>query len=157
MKLSFPIRAALVLVTLCLLAACGSGKPVRRINPPAVGIQQLAVQADGRWQIELRIQNFSTVPSVFDTFEASLEVEGVNAGSVYVKPALEIPGQSADLVTVALSPSRDAAARLAEAVRSGSFGYQLRGEIVTSEPKNKFPVSRSSRLSPVPGRPDTYR
>lgn len=157
MKLSFLLRAAFVLVTLSLLAGCGSGKPVRRINPPAVGIQQLAVQADGRWQIELRIQNFSTVPTVFDTFEASLEVEGVNAGSVYVKPALEIPGQSADLVSVALSPSRDAAARLTEAVRSGSFGYQLRGEVITSEPKNKFPVTRSSRLSPVPGRPDTYR
>lgn len=157
MKLSLPIRAFLVVLILSLLAACGSGKPVRRINPPAITIQQLAVQPDGRWQIELRIQNFSTVPTVFDTVEASLEIEGANAGSIYVKPALEIPGQSADLVSISITPSREAATRLTETVRNGSFGYQLRGGVVTSEPKNKFPVTQSSRLSPVPGRPDTYR
>jgi hypothetical protein len=129
---------------------------VRRINPPAVSIQQLSVQSDGRWQLELRVQNFSTVPMLFDTFEAGLEIEGSNAGSIYVRPALEIPGQSADVVSAIVSPSRDAAERLARAAE-GSVGYQLRGEVVTTEPSRKFPVTHASRLSPVPGRPNTYR
>ncbi|WP_257387010.1 LEA type 2 family protein [Tahibacter caeni] len=157
MKLSHPIRAAFVLVCLCLLAACGGGKPVRRINPPALSIQQLAVQADGRWLIELRVQNFSTVPMRFDTLEAGLEIEGTNVGAVFLRPAIEIPGQSADIVEATLSPGRDAGTRLAEAARDGSVGYQLRGTIETGEPAKKFPLSQSSRLSPVPGRPNTYR
>lgn len=157
MKLSPVLRFALVLVSLTLLAACGGGKPVRRINPPALSIQQLAVQADGRWLLELRLQNFSTVAMRFDTIEAGLEIEGVNAGALYVRPQLEIPGQSADVIEATLAPSRDAATKLAEAARSGSVGYQLRGGIESGEPAKKFPLSQSSRLSPVPGRPDTYR
>jgi hypothetical protein len=157
MKLSLLVRAALVLLVLSLLSACGGGKPVRRINPPAVSIQQLSVQADGRWLLELRVQNFSTVPMVFDTFEAGLEIETTNAAALYLKPALEIPGESADIITATVAPSRDAAKQLEEAARSGSIGYTLRGGIATSEPKKKFPVNRTSRLSPVPGRPNTYR
>lgn len=98
MKLSHPIRVAFVLACLSLLAACGGGKPVRRINPPTLSIQQLAVQADGRWLLELRVQNFSTVPMRFDTLEAGLEIEGSNVGAVFLRPAIEIPGQSADIV-----------------------------------------------------------
>lgn len=157
MKLSILVRAALILLTFSLLTACGGGKPVRRINPPTVSIQQLAVQADGRWQLALRVQNFSTVPMQFDTFEAGLEIEGINAGSLYVRPALEIPGQSADVVSATVSPSREAAEHLAQSGRDGSVGYELRGEIVTREPDRKFPASHASRLSPVPGRPNTYR
>lgn len=157
MKLAILVRAALILLAFSLLAACGGGKPVRRINPPTVSIQQLAVQADGRWQLELRVQNFSTVPMQFDTFEAGLEIEGTNAGSIYLRPALEIPGQSADVVSATVSPSREAAERLAQSARDGSIGYQLRGEVVTSEPARKFPATHASRLSPVPGRPNTYR
>jgi hypothetical protein len=157
MKLSPLVRFAFVLVSLTLLAACGGGKPVRRINPPALSIQQLTVQADGRWLLELRVQNFSTVAMRFDTFEAGLEIEGANAGAIYVRPQLEIPGQSADVIEATLAPSRDAAAKFAEAARSGSIGYQLRGGIETGEPAKKFPLSQSSRLSPVPGRPNTYR
>lgn len=37
------------------------------------------------------------------------------------------------------------------------FAYQLKGTIETSEPKESFKFDRSSRLSPVPGVPNTYR
>ncbi|HSX62914.1 MAG TPA: hypothetical protein VLF18_22240 [Tahibacter sp.] len=157
MKPSYLVRFTLVLVSLVLLAACGGGKPVRRINPPALSVQQLSVQADGRWLIELRVQNFSTVAMRFDTLEAGLEIEGSNAGAIFLRPMLEIPGQSADVVEATLAPSHEAAAKLTEAARSGSIGYQLRGGIETGEPSKKFPLSQSSRLSPVPGRPNTYR
>ncbi|MBL8297818.1 MAG: hypothetical protein JNN30_05650 [Rhodanobacteraceae bacterium] len=157
MKLSQLVRFVFALVSLALLAACGSGKPVRRINPPALSIQQLTVQADGHWQLELRAQNFSTVAMRFDAIEAGLEIEGINAGAIFVRPQLEIPGQSADVIAATLAPSREAAAKFAEAAGSGSVGYQLRGSIETGEPDRKFPLNQSSRLSPVPGRPNTYR
>ncbi len=61
------------------------------------------------------------------------------------------------MIEATLAPSRRAATKFAEAARSGSIGYQLRGGIETGEPAKKFPLNQSSRLSPVPGRPNTYR
>lgn len=157
MKLSLLVRFAFVLAAVSLLTACGGGKPVRRINPPTLSIQQLSVQADGRWLLELRVQNFSTVAMRFDRLETGLSIEGANAGAIFLRPQLEIPGQSADVIEATLAPSREAADKLAESARAGSIGYELRGEIETGEPSKKFPLSQSSRLSPVPGRPHTYR
>lgn len=156
MKLSLLVRFAFVLAAVALLTACGGG-PVRRINPPALSIQQLTVQSDGRWLLELRVQNFSTVAMRFDRLETGLEIEGTNAGAIFLRSQLEIPGQSADVIEATLAPSRSAADKLAESARAGSIGYALRGEIETGEPAKKFPLNQSSRLSPVPGRPNTYR
>ena len=48
------------------LSACGGGGPVKRVSEPQVGIQQLTVKADGSWSVDLRIDNFSSVPMRFD-------------------------------------------------------------------------------------------
>ena len=68
--------ASAVLAFACLvLAACGGNGPVRRISEPAASIQQLTVRADGSWSVDLRINNYSTVPMRFDA--ASLAVRQV--------------------------------------------------------------------------------
>ncbi len=43
-----------------LLTACSTG-PVKRVSPPQVSVAQLSVQADGQWQVDLRLQNFSSI------------------------------------------------------------------------------------------------
>jgi hypothetical protein len=152
---SFAFRLS-VLALGFALASCGSG-PVRRINPPVASLQQLAVTPDGAWEIDVRVQNFSTVPMTFASLEAALEVEGVNAGEVFVHLDIEIPGGKADVVHTRLTPSAAARSGFSAAAKDGSIGYKLNGSIEASEPKKHFEAHHESRLSAVPGLPDTYR
>jgi hypothetical protein len=142
-----------------LLAACGSGTGglPKRINPPVASVQQLRVLPDGRWELELRVQNFSTVPMTFGTLEAQMQVQDINAGAVYTAVNLEIPGQNADVVNVTLSPATAARTLVqGDAARAG-FSYKLTGSFQITEPDKRFTFERSSRLDPVPGIPNTFR
>ncbi|MGA9342260.1 MAG: hypothetical protein WBV61_07990 [Rhodanobacteraceae bacterium] len=131
------------------LAACGGG-PVRRISPPAVSIQQLSVAADGQWHVTLRIQNFSTVPTRFSAVKATLDIAGANAGTIDVKPDIDIVEDSADVVETTLRSATKLPA-------TGDFAYRLKGTIESSDPKGDYPINYSSRLSPVPGIANTWR
>ena len=133
-----------------LLAACGSG-PVKRISPPTASIQELKVGSDGRWHLLVRVQNFSNVEMTFSAIDAGLEIAGSEAGRIAVPLKLDIPGASADVFETSLAP--------APGTRPGpaDFAYRLHGSIESSEPTGKFDFERKSRLSPVPGLPDTWR
>ena len=130
------------------LAGCGSG-PVKRVNPPAVSIQQLSVEAGGQWRISLRIHNFSTVPVHFNSLKATLEVAGTEVGTIDIDPDVQIIGDSADVVDARLAVS----AKLPQS----DFAYNLKGTITSDDPRGKFDFDRDSRLSPVPGVPNTWR
>lgn len=146
--MSFRPFVVLALLAL-LLAGCGGG-PVKRINPSGVSIQQLSVETDGSWRIALRIHNFSTVPMHYDSLTAELEIDGVNVGTIRMDPAVEITGNSADVVETRISTS-------AKLPPSGDFAYRLKGAIRADEPSESFPFERESRLSPVPGVANTWR
>lgn len=140
----------LVCVAMVLLAACSTG-PVKRIFPPSASIQELAVQADGSWQIVLRVQNFSTVPMTFAKITSTLMVDGVDVGEIDISPDVDIVGESADVVRGTLRSS----ARLAG---GKGIAYTLKGKIDVSAPNSKsFEFEYSSRLSPVPGIANTWR
>ena len=95
----------IALLLLCaLLAACSSG-PVRRVSEPAANIQQLTVRADGSWMIDLRIDNFSSVPMRFDAVALKLAVAGEDAGTLQGAPALTIGPESADVASLTLAPT----------------------------------------------------
>ncbi|MEO7062553.1 MAG: hypothetical protein ABI082_02110 [Dokdonella sp.] len=140
--------SALVAFT-CILTACSS-EPVRKVHPSTASIQQLAVQADGSWKITLRIQNFSTMSMHYSAFDAKFQVAGVDAGQITLTPDLDIVGNSGDVIEATLRPSTKIPV-------SGNFAYQLTGTINTSEPRAQFKIDVSSRLSPVPGVPHTFR
>jgi hypothetical protein len=140
---------SVVLALACLLAACSDG-PVRKVHPSTASIQQLALQPDGRWKLTLRIQNFSTMSMHYSHFAAKLTVADVDAGEIDIAPDMDIVGNGGDVIDTTLKTS-------AKLPASGDFAYQLKGTIDTSEPKASFPFTRSSRLSPVPGVPNTYR
>ncbi|HOV57861.1 MAG TPA: hypothetical protein PLN91_08290 [Rhodanobacteraceae bacterium] len=149
------VQRLCLLALAVLLGACGGG-PVKRINPPIASIQQLTVRPDGSWELQLRIQNFSTVPMTFASVEAALELEDRPAGQVFARTALDIPGGAADTTTLRLSPTPAGSAAL-NAPGGTGVGYRLVGKITSSDPAKSFDLRYESRLSPVPGLPGSWR
>ena len=149
------VQRLCLLALAVLLGACGGG-PVKRINPPIARIQQLTVRPDGSWELQLRIQNFSTVPMTFASVEAALELEDRPAGQVFARTALDIPGGAADTTTLRLSPTPAGSAAL-NAPGGTGVGYRLVGKITSSDPAKSFDLRYESRLSPVPGLPGSWR
>ena len=144
-------KTVLVIAFLALLAACSSG-PKKRINPPRASIQQLAVQADGSWQLSVRLQNFSSISTAFSSVDAKLIIGGQDAGRVVLQPGISIGPESADVVMARLSPTLGAKLVVASAIAaSQSAAYSLSGTIVTSEPKGNYPFNYDSTLNPAPG------
>ena len=158
--MSLRIRLAAGAAASLLLAGCASG-PVRRVSEPAAGIQQLTVRADGSWSVEVRINNFSSIPMRFDGIELKLALGGQDAGTLAAQPALDIGPESADVVSVQLKPQALARLQVADALASGrGIGYSLAGTVRATPEGGRqrgFEVKRESSLSPVPGIPGALR
>jgi len=145
---------AVVALSCLLLAACSSG-PVRRVSEPVANIQQLTVRADGSWSVDLRIDNFSTVPMRFDNVSLAMTIGGEPAGTLQGRPTLSIGPESADVATLAFAPSSSAKIVIADALaRAGSVDYKLEGTL-DAAPENgsvhSYKMKRNNALSPVPG------
>ena len=148
------VRSIFGLYALIVLAACSSG-PVRRVSPPTASIQQLTVNADGNWQVELRLQNYSSIPMRFDDLKLALSVAEQPAGELRASPGISIGPESADVVRVALAPAIAAKLVLADALAGRSaVGYALKGTLVATPEDAKprdFEVDAHNNLNPMPG------
>ena len=143
-------RAFLVMLLTGQLAACGSGGPPRKVHPSTASIQQLAVQPDGSWKLALRIQNYSTFPMRYSRIDAGLSIDGKEVGRLEATPDIDILGNNGDVIEATFRPN-------AKAAFGTDIAYALKGTIETSEPKESFTFETASRLTPVPGVPNTYR
>lgn len=147
-------RGVLFFLATALLAACSSG-PVRRVSEPAASIQQLTVHANGSWSVDLRLQNYSSIPMRFDRVSLSLEVDGHDAGKLEATPGVSVGPESADVVTVPFSPSVGAKMVLADALAGRrSLPYSLKGTANATPEEAKardFDITGRSTLNPVPG------
>ena len=145
--------ASLQLFSLVLVACTGG--PVRRVSEPAASIQQLTVNADGSWSVDLRLQNYSSIPMRFDTADLAIAVGDQAAGSLKAAPQISIGPESADVVTLPFKPSVEARMVLADALASRrSVGYTLKGKLhaLPEEKKSKsFDIDARNTLTPVPG------
>jgi hypothetical protein len=145
---------ATVLLLCATLAGCGGG-PVRRVSEPGASIQQLTVRADGSWAVDLRINNFSSVPMRFDRVALAIAVAGESAGTLQGQPGIGIGPESADVATLTLAPSSAARIAVADALSSRkALAYTLKGSIDATPEEGKtrsFEIDRSSTLNPVPG------
>lgn len=151
----------LLLLVAMVLAACNSG-PVRRVSEPAAAIQQLTVRADGTWDLELRLQNYSSIPMRFDSLDLALAIAGQAAGTVAAAPGLQVGPESADVVTINSAPSTAAKIAVADALAAGrGVRYSLTGTLVATPVDRGSPrttrVRRESELSPAPGLPGVLR
>lgn len=145
------LRIVFAIAVLALATACSSG-PKKRINPPRASIQQLAVQADGSWQLSVRLQNFSNISTAFASVDAKLVIGGQEAGRVVLSPGISVGPESADVVVASLRPALGAKLVVASALASGqSTPYSLSGKIATSDPKGSYDFSYDSTLNPAPG------
>ena len=156
-------RAALLAFLLLplLLAACGSSGPVRRVSDPAAGIQQLSVRADGSWSLELRLDNFSSIPMRFDAVELAISIDGVAAGTLRGNAGITIGPESGDVASLPFTPSADARLRIADALASRrSVAYTLAGRVDAMPEDGRmrsFDIDRESAMTPVPGLPGVLR
>ena len=152
----FFLFAALAL----LLAGC-AGSPVRRISEPAASIQQLTIDANGGWQVRVRLQNYSSIAMRFDSVDVAVTAGGVAAGQLKAQPGLNVLPESADVIDVTLRPSAEARLQVADALATGrSLGYTLTGNLVATPEDGKprtFRITRDSALSPAPGLPGVLR
>ena len=151
-----------ILLLLCgaLLAACSSG-PVRRVSEPTANIQQLTVRADGSWSVELRLQNYSSIPMRFDAIDLAMTLGDAAAGRLQGNSGISIGPESADVVTLAHMPTSAARIAIADSLAGGTgISYTLEGTLkATPEDKGArtFDIKRSNALSPVPGLPGVMR
>ncbi|MGV8944164.1 hypothetical protein [Thermomonas sp.] len=145
----------LLVTAVALLAGCGSGGPVRRVSEPAASIQQLTVRADGRWDVQLRLDNFSSVPMRFATTNIQIAFDNGAAANLQAQPAISIGPESADVVSATLTPTADGRARIATALADGrSLNYTLGGTVDAGPADGKtrsYKIERNSSLTPVPG------
>lgn len=153
-------RFACIAALAFLLAACGSG-PVRRISEPAASIQQLTVRADGQWDVELRLQNYSSVPMRFTATNIQMALDNGAAATLQAQPQLSIGPESADVYVATVSPLPEGRARIATALADGrSLNYTLGGTLDAGPEDGKprsYKVKLSSALTPVPGLPGVLR
>ena len=154
--------SAVLLLGCIALAACGSSGPVRRVSEPAASIQQLTVRADGSWSVDLRINNYSTVPMRFDAVTLAVTLGGESAGTLQGSPGVTVGPESADVATLSMAPSGGARVRIADALASKrSIDYVLQGTLSAAATDGggarSYDIDRSSALSPVPGLPGVLR
>jgi hypothetical protein len=160
MKVRFPTRVVAGVLLAGLFAGCSSG-PVRRVSEPSALIQQLTVRPDGRWSVDLRIENFSSIPMRFDSVDLVLAFGDNEAGHVTAQPGVSIAPESADVVTAVFTPQVAGKLAVADALADGrGIGYTLSGNINATPDSGKpldFEIRRSSQLNPAPGLPGVLR
>ena len=148
------------------LGACGPAR--KSVFPPALSIQQLKVQPDGRWHLVMRIQNNSYTGVRFTALEGELTLERLLPVRLHARFDRDIPTLAGDVVELDLLPTppmADALRALDAKGSAGALGYAIEGT-VTGAPETKpgqyddprdFPFHANDWLSPVPGLPATYR
>lgn len=144
------MRRLLLLALLTLGAtACGSGGPVKRVFPPDVRLQQLDLAPPA---VALRVQSFSTVPSLVEAYDLRLEIAGIDAAHLRGAPAVTVLPQAAEVLPVQATLAPEAIERARAALANGTaLRYRLVGTITVEPSGRAYPIDYSSALSPAPG------
>lgn len=137
-----------------LLAACSSG-PIKRVSKPAASIQQLTVNANGTWSVDLRLQNYSSMPMRFTNVSLAITAGDQAAGTLAAAPQISIGPESADVVTLPFTPTVEARMVIADALAGRRpMGYALKGKLDATPEEGKsrsFDIDAKNTLNPVPG------
>lgn len=152
------VRYVLGLVLLVLLASCSN---VRPLVAPGASIQQVTVLPDGRWKLDLRIENFSSQSVHYGTAKLHIDLGEISVGEFAINADIDIAGENGDMIeaTIAPAPEISTALRTRAKANSGGVLYELKGSISlsTANENREFTFEHKSRLSPVPGLTDVYR
>lgn len=149
-----PLLAALLAM---LLIACGGGGPVKRIFPPEARLQEFRLQ-DSYAHLQLRVQSFSTVPSVLQAYTLTLEIAGTQAARFEGNAATTVLPRAVEIIAITTPLEAVAVARTRAALADGTaLRYRLHGTITVEPNGRAHPIDYSSALSPVPGLENVLR
>jgi len=161
-RLPRPALPLALLLIMLMVTACSRSGPVRRISEPAASIQQLTIATDGGWTLELRLQNFSSIPMRFEKVTLRVHIGEHDAGRLESTSALTVSPESADVLTVSMQPSSAARMFLANTLAGGrGVSYRVEGTLEASphdrDKPRSYDIRLSSTLNPVPGLPGVLR
>ncbi|KRG78881.1 hypothetical protein ABB30_02280 [Stenotrophomonas ginsengisoli] len=143
-----------------LLVACSSG-PVKRVSPPQASLSQLTVKADGQWQLDLRLQNFSTMGMRFEALQLELRSGDELIANLDARPGLVVGAESGDVYRLDIQPNAHGRLLAATALADArSLPYQLSGKLDAGPEDGRsrqYPITFRSTLHPAPGLPGVLR
>lgn len=155
------VRTLILTFALTLLAACASSGGAR-VSEPDASIQQLQVDTSGRWNVTVRLQNYSSIEMRFDRIALTARFNDATTVALNAAPAITVPAESADVFSVQLTPDAQAKLFIADALAGGrSVPYTLGGQVQAAPGSGgvrSYRIdSKHNQLSPVPGLPGTLR
>ena len=155
------VRTLLIILLSALVGACASTGGAR-ISEPDARIQQIQVDANGRWNVTVRLQNYSSIEMRFDRIALLARFNEGTAVPLNAAPAITVPAESADVFNLQITPDAQAKLFIADALASGrSLPYTLGGKVSaapgTGGARDYTLDSKHNQLSPVPGLPGTLR
>jgi hypothetical protein len=167
-RMRFPIVLSRLTRTLLVFAlalnflyGCGAAQTssglIARVNPPSMAIQHLKINTPTSASLTLRLQNFSTVPMIFEKtdFQLSLINESL---SLDTSLSLEVPGLSSETTEISIPINEQLSQKILSAYKKNhSVDYTITGHIETSSPSGKFKLEYESALSPIPGKINEFR
>lgn len=139
------------------LSACGARPP--ELEPPALRIVELELDADESVRISLRVRNpvAATLPAARLGFTVSLDQREV--GRFDPPFDLDVPALGNELIEVETRASPEVAGllRRLEAGELARVPYLIDGGLTTRDDKSRLEFENRGWLSPTPGKPGSFR
>jgi hypothetical protein len=140
-----------------LLCSCSS-EPTKRYFPPQASLQQLQRLANGQWQAQVRIQNFSTGAVEFKNLALDVQIQDLEWTTIAPAEAQKIGPNNAEIFTLSIPFNAVTSKVLSERLaKSQSIRYTLKGNIHSINPNKTYPLDYQGRLNPAPGLDGVYR
>lgn len=152
-----PRTLSSVVALLLLLVGCASG-PVIRYFPPQASIKELKVQPDGQWQVQIRIQNFSTGAMDFSDIRLKIQIQDGSWVELQGPESLNIGASNAELINLNAPFNAETVKAIGERQgKSQPLRYRLEGSLRSRDPGRTYPLNYDGRLNPAPGLAGVYR
>src|SRR3546814_8362171 len=114
-------------------------------------------RSDGSWSVDLRLQNYSSIPMRFGAISLDMKLGDHEAGTLQGNAGISIGPESADVISLEHTPTSVARIAIADALgRNGGIGYSLEGTLRAAPEdsgERSFDIEHTSGLNPVPGLP----
>lgn len=145
------------LALLLLLSACASG-PIIRYFPPQASLKELKQQADGQWQTQIRVQNFSTGAMDFSEIRLKIQIQDGSWAELNGPSSLNVGASNAEVLSLSVSFSPDTLQAIRQRQdKAQPLRYRLEGSLRSRDPNRTYPLTYEGRLNPAPGLFGVYR
>lgn len=143
--------------TAILLCSCSS-EPTKRYFPPQASLQQLQHLANGQWQAQVRIQNFSTGAVEFKNLALNIQIQDLEWTTIAPAEMQKIGPNNAEIFTLNIPFNANISQVLSDRLnKSQSIRYVLKGNIQSIDPNKTYTLDYQGRLNPAPGLDGVYR